>query len=97
MKTNDDDMTNRELFEATSEILGTIVNNMATKKDIQEAVKDLATKDDLKAFATKEDLKALAIKDDLKALATKEDIINGLNRAEDRLSAKINNLRIVSA
>lgn len=33
---NDDDMTNRELFETLSEILYAIVDNMATKKDLED-------------------------------------------------------------
>jgi hypothetical protein len=93
MKTHADDMSNRELFEATADILYDIVDNMVTKKDLER----FATKDDLKAFATKDDLKTFATKNDLKAFATKDYIDDRLDGMEARLAAKINNLRIVSA
>ena len=45
-----------------------------TKRDLTEALKGVATKDDLKSFATKDDLKPLAHKADLEPLATKRDV-----------------------
>ena len=50
----------------------------ATRDELEDRLRLLATKDDLKAFATKDDLKAFATRDELedrlKLLATKDDL-----------------------
>jgi hypothetical protein len=56
--------------EMIGDELKAIRREMATKEDL----KAFATKEDLKAFITKEDAKAFATKEDLKAFATKEDL-----------------------
>ena len=43
-----------------------VLPTLATKQDLQLAIEQLATKEDLKAYATKEDLKAFATKEDLR-------------------------------
>jgi hypothetical protein len=54
MKTHADDMSNRQLFEATAEILATITDSMVTRTDLEnaitKAIEPLATKDDIKAI-----------------------------------------------
>ena len=61
------------------------LRNFATKEDL----KVFATKKDLKAFATKEDLKAFATKEDLKAFATKEDLSALSDRFEERIATSM--------
>lgn len=51
-----------------------ILPTLATKQDLENSIRDLATKGDLRAFATKDDLKKFATKNDLKKFATKEDL-----------------------
>ena len=51
-----------------------ILPTLATRQDLSDSIRVLATREDLKAFATKEDLKRFATKDDLKRFATKDDL-----------------------
>ena len=60
------------MSELTKEYLDSIVQNLATKQDLEALPEKLkaqgfATKDDLVNFATKDDLVNFATKDDLKA------------------------------
>jgi len=51
-----------------------ILPTLATRQDLSDSIRVLATKDDLKRFATRDDLKRFATKDDLKRFATKDDL-----------------------
>ena len=109
MPNKDEDITNQQLLDALSQQLGTISDNMVVRADveeivegkIQQAVKGLATKDELKVaikgLATKDELKVaikgLATRDELKAaikgLATRDELkvaIKGL-ATKDELKA----------
>lgn len=64
-----------------SEELPKAISNFATKEDLEELKRQMATKEDLNKMATKEDLEELksqmatmATKEDLSKLATKEDL-----------------------
>lgn len=43
-----------------------ILPTLATRQDLNNSIRVLATRDDLQRFATKDDLKAFATKDDLR-------------------------------
>ncbi len=67
------------MSELTKEYLDSIVQNLATKQDLEALPEKLkaqgfATKDDLVNFATKDDLVNFATKDDLVNFATKDDL-----------------------
>ena len=55
-----------------------ILPTLATRQDLSDSIRVLATKDDLKRFATRDDLKRFATKEDLKRFATKDDLREGL-------------------
>lgn len=59
------------------------------KEELNILKKEVATKEDLRAFATKEDLRAFATKEDLKAFATKEDFME----FEKRMSSALHGVR----
>lgn len=67
------------------------IKGLATKDELKDGLKGLATKDELKGLATKEELKGLATKDELKPLATKSELgevkveLRSLNEKFDRL------------
>jgi len=72
-----------------------------SKKDLQEALKPLATKDELKSLATKEDLKPLATKaalgqqtKELKAYADEQtqELARIVNGAFEKVGANIHSL-----
>jgi hypothetical protein len=44
------------------------------RAELEAALRNVATRDDLRAFATKEDLRAFATKEELRALATKDEL-----------------------
>ena len=98
------DITNQQLLDgvtdqlasivqvSTQQLLNILTKQMATKDDL----KAFATKDDLKGFATKDDLKGFATKDDLKGFATKDDLkdlkdelVHGLTNQLDKMSNKM--------
>jgi len=57
-------------------------NRPATKAELVEFLRGMATKEDLRGMATKGDLRGLATKDDLRGLATKDDL-RGLATKEE--------------
>ncbi len=65
-------MTPREVeamlsnLDARTTRIEQILPTLATRQDLKDSIRDLATKGDLKRFATKDDLKAFATKDDLR-------------------------------
>ena len=72
----------------------------ATKRDLHDAIKNLATKDEIGILATKEEIGTLATKDEIGKLATKEEIGNLATREEikkfatkDELKDQIEGLR----
>jgi hypothetical protein len=83
----DKDMTNQQLFEALKAECATKDDLKAfpTKADLDERLKNFATKEDLTAFATKDDLKSFATKEDLKAFATKADLDQAVVRLERKM------------
>ena len=72
-------------IQMTGTMITNAVKDMATKDDI----KDLATKDDIKDMATKDDIKDMATKDDIKDMATKDDIKDMEVRIESKMATKI--------
>ena len=50
------DMTNQQVLEGVTELIGQLADAMVTKDEFKQELKRFATKGDLKAFATKTDL-----------------------------------------
>jgi hypothetical protein len=63
----------RNLDQRLGEVLQ-ILPTLATKEQVREEVRNLATKEDLLGLATKEDLLGLATKEELLGLATKDEL-----------------------
>lgn len=76
------EQTGTAFAKAIADEIADIRTNMVTKDDLREALKNVATKDDLKNFATKDDLKNFATKDDLKNFATKDDIRDMVTKSD---------------
>ena len=83
-----------------------IGGNLATKQDIADLGRDMATKDDIKDMATKDDIRDMATKDDIKDMATKEEIASvrrematkaDLHALEVRLMVRLGGLIIAVA
>ena len=77
MPTNDNDKNDHMTAPLTRRDLNEALENFATKYDLE----NVATKDDLKNFVTKDDLENFAIKYDLKNVATKHDLRNEISSA----------------
>lgn len=61
---------------------------------ISNALRNVASKDDLKNFATKDDLKHFATKDDLKNFATKDDLTAMEKRFENKFATKVDLVKL---
>lgn len=63
----------RNLDQRLGEVLQ-ILPTLATRDQVREEVRDLATKDELRNLATKDDLLGLATKEELQVLATRQEL-----------------------
>jgi hypothetical protein len=73
-----------------------ILPTLATKEDLRNEVRNLATKDELRDLATKDELRNLATKDELRNLATKDELRNLATKDELRNLATKDELRVES-
>lgn len=58
--------------------------NLATKDDIAEITRVMATKEDIRDMATKADIRDMATKEDIRDMATKADIHDMATKADIR-------------
>lgn len=78
----------QKTLKQIQEIINQALKNVTTKDDF----KDFATKDDLKHFATKDDLKNFATKKDLERFATKDDFKHELSKLNKDIVREIEDL-----
>ena len=84
------EQTGTAFAKAIADEITDIRTNMVTKDDLREALKNVATKDDLKNFATKDDLKNFVTKDDIRDMVTKPDLQEALQAMARELITVIN-------